>query len=500
MKKQLPRDRIKNFNEVAMGMSIEEAVKEASRCLFCKIPKCSQNCPVEIDIPRFINAIKDKKFGEAINIIKEKNNLPGVCGRVCPQENQCEGACVLSAKKSPINIGALERFAADWELRNEGRGTTDEGRGTTDEGRGTMDEGRLSAEALAKAEGTKAMDDGRRTKDEKVAVIGSGPAGLTCAGDLARMGYQVTVFEALHTAGGVLVYGIPEFRLPKEIVHKEVEYLKSLGVEIKTNFIVGKTLVLQELKDEGYKAFFIGTGAGLPSFMNIPGENLNRVYSSNELLTRVNLMKAYLFPEYDTPINIGKRVAVIGGGNTAMDSARVSLRLGAEKVYIVYRRSIKEMPARCEEVENAKEEAVEFHMLTLPTKILGDEKGFVKGMECIRMELGEADSSGRRRPVSVKGSEFIMDVDTVVVGIGQSPNPVFLKATPELKVDDWDKIIIDPQTQATNIKAVYAGGDATAGDDTVIAAMGAGKRAAKAIDRYLSNCHPELTEGDRMSS
>lgn len=452
MKKQNPKERIKNFNEVAMGMSEEDVLKEAARCLFCKKPKCSANCPVEIDIPGFIKAIKDKDFSGAIKIIKEKNNLPGVCGRVCPQENQCEGACVLNAKKAPINIGALERFAADWELRNEGRET---------------------------------RDDGRRTRDEKVAVIGSGPAGLTCAGDLARMGYQVTVFEALHTAGGVLVYGIPEFRLPKEIVKKEVEYLESLGVEIKTNFIVGKTAAMQELRAEGYKAFFIGTGAGLPSFMNIPGENLNRVYSSNEILTRVNLMKAYLFPKYDTPINIGKKVAVIGGGNTAMDSARVCVRLGAEKVYIVYRRTEIEMPARKEEVENAKEEGIEFMMLTLPKRILGDEKGFVKGMECIKMELGEPDASGRRRPVPVSGSEFLLDVDTVVVAIGQSPNPVFLKATPELKVDKWGKIIIDPLTQATNLPGVYAGGDATDGDDTVIAAMGAGKRAAKAIDKYL---------------
>jgi glutamate synthase (NADPH/NADH) small chain len=451
--KQNPKERIRNFYEVALGLSEEEALKEASRCLFCKKAKCSMSCPVEIDIPRFINAVKSGKFDEAIRIIKEKNNLPGVCGRVCPQEDQCEGACILNSKNAPINIGGLERFAADWELKNKLSAVSCQ----------------LSAE-----------------KQIKVAVIGSGPAGLTCAGDLARMGYKVTVFEALHTAGGVMVYGIPEFRLPKEIVKKEVEYLESSGIEIKTNFIVGKTSLLKDIFEEGYKAVFIGTGAGLPGFMNIQGENLNRVYSSNELLTRVNLMKAYLFPEYDTPVNIGKKVAVIGGGNTAMDSARVSVRIGAEKVYIVYRRTENEMPARIEEIENAKEEGVEFHTLTLPTKILGDKNGFVNGMECIKMQLGESDDSGRKRPVAVKGSEFTMDVDTVIVAIGQNPNPVFLKATPELKVDKWSKIIIDTRTQATNIKGVYAGGDATEGDDTVIAAMGAGKRAAKAIHNELS--------------
>ncbi len=453
MNKQSPEQRIRNFKEVAFGLSEEEALKEASRCLLCKKAKCSMNCPVEIDIPAFIDALKKKEYDRAIKIIKEKNNFPGVCGRVCPQENQCEGACVLNAKKAPINIGSLERFAADYELKNK-----------------------PSAFSIQHS----------AAKQVKAAIIGSGPAGLTCAGDLARMGYQVTVFEALHTAGGVLIYGIPEFRLPKEIVKKEVEYLVSLGVEVKTNFIVGKTSLLKDIFEQGYKAVFVGTGAGLPSFMNIPGENLNRVYSSNELLTRVNLMKAYLFPEYDTPINIGKKAAVIGGGNTAMDSARVSLRLGAQKVYIVYRRTENEMPARKEEIENAKEEGIEFHVLTLPKKISGDDKEFVNGMECIKMELGEPDDSGRRRPVAIKGSEFTMDVDTVIVAIGQSPNPVFLKATPELKLDKWDKIIIDPATQATSIKGVYAGGDATEGDDTVIAAMGAGKRAAKAMHNQLS--------------
>jgi len=459
MKKQDPGQRVKNFNEVALGMSEGEAVKEAMRCLFCKKAKCSANCPVEIDIPRFINAIKNKDFAGAIKIIKEKNNLPGVCGRVCPQEDQCEAVCILNAKGKAINIGALERFAADWELNHESR-------------------------IIPRLRSGQAIHESRTT-GVRVAIIGSGPAGLTCAGDLARMGCSVTIFEALHTAGGVLVYGIPEFRLPKEIVKKEVEYLKSLGVEIKVNFIVGRASTLKELFSEGFKAVFIGTGAGLPSFMKIPGENLNRVYSSNELLTRANLMKAYLFPEYDTPINIGRRVAVIGGGNTAMDSARVSLRLGAKKVSIVYRRSEKEMPARMEEIENAKEEGIEFRTLTLPKKILGDDRGFVKAMECIKMELGEPDDSGRRRPVPIQGSEFTMDVDTVVVAIGQSPNPVFLKATPELKVDNGNKIMVAPKTQATNIKGVYAGGDAAYGD-TVIAAMGAGKRAAKAMHAYLN--------------
>ncbi len=463
MKKQDPEQRAKNFNEVALGMSEGEAVKEAMRCLFCKNAKCSANCPVEIDIPRFINAIKNKDFAGAIKIIKEKNSLPGVCGRVCPQEDQCEKACVLNEKGEAINIGALERFAADWELSSD-------------------------SQFIPRLRSGQAIHDSR-TKGAKVAVIGSGPAGLTCAGDLAKLGYSVTIFEALHTAGGVLVYGIPEFRMPKEIVKKEVGYLKSLGVEIKANFIVGKASTLKELFSEGFKTVFIGTGAGLPSFMKIPGENLNRVYSSNELLTRANLMKAYLFPEYDTPINIGRKVVVIGGGNTAMDSARVSLRLGAKKVSIVYRRSEKEMPARMEEIENAKEEGIEFHTLTLPKKILGDDKGFVEAMECIKMELGEPDDSGRRRPVPIQGSEFTMDVDTVVVAIGQSPNPVFLKATPGLKVDKRNKIVVDPKTQVTNIKGVYAGGDATYGDDTVIAAMGAGKRAAKAMHKYLS-LHP----------
>ncbi len=361
----------------------------------------------------------------------------------------------------------MERFAADWELKNRPQ-TTDHTSVPSTQISGTSVRGRP------------------QTKKAMIAVIGSGPAGLTCAGDLAKMGYRVTIFESLHLPGGVLVYGIPEFRLPKKIVSDEIDYLKNLGVDIKTNYVIGKILTLNEIFNDGFLAAFIGTGAGLPQFMGIEGENFNRVYSANEFLTRVNLMKAYLFPKYDTPINIGKRVAVVGGGNTAMDATRVAIRLGAAKVFIVYRRSEAEMPARREEVENAKEEGIEFLMLTAPKRILGDTDGYVKGMECLEMRLGEPDSSGRRRPLPIEGSEFVMDVDTVIVAIGQSPNPLFINATPGLKVDAYNRIFVDPVTQETNLKGVYAGGDATPGDDTVIAAMGAGKRAARAMDRYLN--------------
>ncbi|RKY29936.1 MAG: glutamate synthase (NADPH), homotetrameric [Candidatus Omnitrophota bacterium] len=443
-------ERIKNFLEVALGFSKEQAEKEAARCLQCKNPPCVKGCPVGIDIPGFIKLIKEGKRREALEKIKEKNNLAAVCGRVCPQEDQCEVACILNKKGIPINIGALERYAADYELEHR------------------------TPQAAARAR-----------KSTKVAVVGSGPAGLTCAADLAKMGYSVTLFESLHIPGGVLVYGIPEFRLPKQIVSNEVQYIKSLGVEVKTNSLIGVTLTIEDLFKDGYKAVFVATGAGLPGFLGIPGESLNRVYSANEFLTRVNLMKAYKFPEYATPINIGKDVAVIGGGNVALDCARVSLRLGS-KVTLVYRRSEKEMPGRFEEIEHAKEEGVIFKFLTQPVKILGDEKGFVKGLGCIKMELGEPDDSGRRRPVPVKDSNFFFDVDTVIVAVGQSPNPLLPKATANLKTGKKGTIEVD-ENFMTSIPGVFAGGDIITGADTVISAMGAGKKAATSIQNYLGD-------------
>lgn len=446
------KERIKNFSSVALGYSEEQAVLEAKRCIRCKKPACIEGCPVEVDIPGFIKKIAEKNFAEAIKILKDKNNLPAICGRVCPQETQCEIKCVLARKGEPVAVGRLERFAADWE----------------------MAENRKSEVGSRKPE-----------KSEKIAVAGSGPAGLTCAADLAKMGYEVTIFESLHETGGVLMYGIPEFRLPKKVVKTEIDYVKSLGVNIKTNFLVGKTKTVQELFDEGYKAIFVGTGAGLPQFLGIPGENLNRIYSANEFLTRANLMKAYKFPEYDTPIDIGKRVAVIGAGNVAMDAARVSLRLGADEVIIVYRRTEKEMPARLEEIENAKEEGVKLHLLTAPTKFIGDENNNVMEMECLKMELGEPDASGRRRPVPLKNSEFKFDVDTVVMAIGQSPNPLLPKTISGLQVGKHGNIITDEKTGATSIPAIFAGGDIATGASTVIEAMGAGKRAARAIDEYI---------------
>lgn len=474
IKQQLPKERIKNFFEVAFGFSKIQAQKEAARCLQCKNPLCVKGCPVEIDIPAFINLIKEGKQKEALEKIKEKNNLPAVCGRVCPQEDQCEAACILNKKKIPINIGALERYAAD-------------------------------------AQGTQSPVASRQSP-VKVAVVGSGPAGLTCAADLAKMGYQVTLFESLHIPGGVLSYGIPEFRLPKKIVHSEVEYIKSLGVEIKTDILIGNTYSLDDLFADGFKAVFIATGAGLPQFLGILGENLAGVYSANEFLTRVNLMKAYKFPEYATPINIGERVAVIGGGNVALDSARVALRLG-KKVFLVYRRTEKEMPGRREEIENAKEEGTKFKLLTQPIKILSDEKGFVKALECIKMKLGAQDESGRRRPVALKDSNFTLDVDTVIIAIGQNPNPLLPKVSPQLKINlrlPRDKVDTEPSSSLplrarissgerinpegtikvdknfmTSLKGVFAGGDIISGADTVIAAMGAGKRAAQAINKYI---------------
>lgn len=449
IKEQDPKKRIKNFNEVALGYSLEDALKEASRCLQCKDSPCVSGCPVNIEISAFIKLIKEAKFGEAIKKIKEKNNLPAICGRVCPQENQCEKFCVMGKKFEPVGIGRLERFAADWEIKN-------------------------------------GIKHPKKTKPigKKVAVVGSGPAGLTCAGDLAKLGYEVTIFESLHKPGGVLVYGIPEYRLPKKIVEIEIDYIKKLGAEVKTDFVIGKILSIEELLEK-YDAIFIGTGAGLPRFLNIPGENLNGVYSANEFLTRVNLMKAYLFPEYDTPVKKGKRVAVIGGGNTAMDSARTALRVGADKVYIVYRRSEKEMPARNEEIEHAKEEGIKFMFLANPTEIIGDENSWVKGMECIKMKLGEPDESGRRRPIPIPGSEFPLDVDMVIIGCGQSPNPLVPEATKGLKTAKWGNIIVD-ENGRTSLKKVWAGGDIASGGATVIAAMGEGKKAAADIHKFLS--------------
>ncbi|MFC1632130.1 NADPH-dependent glutamate synthase [Candidatus Omnitrophota bacterium] len=454
MPKQDPQLRIKNFTPVALGLTSQQAVAEAKRCLQCQKPACVRGCPVEIDIPAFIGLIAQQQFIQACAKIQEKNNLPAICGRVCPQETQCEQLCILEKKGQSIAIGSLERFAADQQLQQ-------------------------SAARKHKAD--------LKRQQIKIAVVGSGPAGLTCAGDLAKMGYQLSIFESLHKPGGVLAYGIPEFRLPKDVLTVEVDYIKKLGAKIQTNILVGKTISIDELFAQGHQAIFIAVGAGLPRFLGVPGENLNRVYSANEFLTRVNLMKAYLFPEYATPINIGEKIAVIGGGNVAFDAARSALRLGAKNVFIVYRRTEKEMPARDEEVENAKEEGIVFHLLTLPTKIIGDGQGYVRGMECLRMRLGESDASGRARPVPIEGSEFILDVDTVIVAIGQKPNPLLVKHTPGLKTDKSGIIAADQSTQATSLKGVYAGGDITTGAATVISAMGAGKRAAVAIDKFLNS-------------
>ena len=449
MKKQTAAKRIKNFNEVALGLTESEAVKEAARCLNCKKALCIAGCPVEIDIPRFITLIKSKKFGEAAEKIKEKNSLPAICGRVCPQEDQCEKACILTKKQKGIKIGYLERFAADWEMSHPKRpGKT------------------------------------KKQNGKKIAVVGSGPAGLTCAADLAKMGYKVTIFESLHKTGGVLVYGIPEFRLPKKIVDIEVDYIKSLGVEINLNMVIGKSATMDDLKKEGFEAAFIGTGAGLPYFLGIKGENLVGVYSANEFLTRTNLMKAYLFPEYDTPIKLNGTVTVIGGGNVAMYSARCAKRLGAKEVICVYRRSEKEMPARIEEIENAKEEAIKFEFLTNPIEITGDDKAQVKEMTCIRNKLGEPDQSGRRRPVPIKGSEFTLETGTVVCAIGQGPNPLLLSTVPGLNLTKRGYIETKPDTE-TSLPGIFAGGDISGGKATVIKAMGAGKAAARSIDGYL---------------
>lgn len=454
MPEQDPQIRNQNFSEVSLGYDEALAKSEAQRCLQCKNKPCTQGCPVNVRIPEFIGLVVDGKYEEAYGVIKDTNSLPAVCGRVCPQESQCEQFCVRGKKGESVGIGRLERFVADWHMAN-------------------------GEDALCEV----------NKSSGKVAVIGSGPSGLTCAGDLAKIGYDVTVFEAFHTPGGVLMYGIPEFRLPKELVLKEIETVKRLGVKIETNMVIGRVLSLDELMDDGYEAIFVGSGAGLPSFMNIPGENLNGVYSANEFLTRVNLMKAYKYPESDTPVKVGKNVAVIGGGNVAMDAARCAKRLGAENVYIIYRRSEVELPARLEEVHHAKEEGIQLKLLTNPSRVIGTEKGWVGGIECLTMELGEPDASGRRRPVEMKGSEHTIDVDIIIVAIGTSPNPLIKMTTPGLKVQKWGGIIIDEDTGATSRECVYAGGDAVTGSATVILAMGAGKKAAAAIDEFIKNKH-----------
>ena len=451
VREQDAKVRATNFEEVCLGYNQEEAMIEAERCINCKNAKCIQGCPVAIDIPGFIQKVKTGEIAEAYQVISESSALPAVCGRVCPQESQCEGKCIRGIKGEPVSIGKLERFVADWATGNH-----------------------------IKPEGAK------EKTGKKIAVIGSGPAGLTCAGDLAKMGYEVTIFEALHEPGGVLVYGIPEFRLPKQdVVAKEIENVKSLGVEIETNVVIGKSITIDQLIDEeGFSAVFIGSGAGLPKFMGIPGENANGVFSANEYLTRSNLMKAF-DKNSNTPIMIGKKVAVVGGGNVAMDAARTALRLGAE-VHIVYRRSEEELPARVEEVHHAKEEGIIFDLLTNPTEILTDENGWVTGMKCVRMELGEPDESGRRRPVTMPDSEFVIELDTVIMSLGTSPNPLISATTEGLEVNKWQCIVADEANGKTTKEGVYAGGDAVTGAATVILAMGAGKAAAKGIDEFLS--------------
>ncbi|MBU4204059.1 MAG: NADPH-dependent glutamate synthase [Acidobacteria bacterium] len=453
MPERPPDVRNKDFVEVNRGLDIKAAQKEAQRCWDCANPHCVLGCPVGIDIPSFIKLIEKGDFEASARKLKETNSLPAICGRVCPQESQCEEKCNLfKASGVSVAIGNLERFAADYE----------------------REKGKVKYPKIPPSTG------------HKVAVVGAGPSGLTVAGDLIKLGHKVTIFEALHVAGGVLSYGIPEFRLPNETLLAEVDYLCKLGVELKTNFVVGLTASLDDLRAQGYEAFYIGSGAGLPGFMRIPGENLNGIYSANEYLTRVNLMKAYDFPNYDTPVFLGKRVAVMGGGNVALDSVRTAKRLGADMAAIVYRRAHEQMPARIEEIHHAEEEGIEFHLLTVPTRFIGDEKDRVKAMECLRMELGEPDSSGRRRPVPIKGSEFTMEVDMAVVAIGQSPNPLIPQTTPGLEVGKWGNIEVDWNTMATSIEGVYAGGDIIRGGATVILAMGDGRIAANEIHKYLN--------------
>lgn len=451
MPMQDPKVRGRNFNQVALGYSHEQALAEANRCIQCKKPTCRQGCPVMVRIPEFIKALREDEMLAAAEILKSMNNLPAICGRVCPQETQCEAVCVLAKKGAPVAIGRLERYVADWEREH----------GVT-------------------------TPSAPKSSRKKVAVVGSGPAGLTAAADLARFGHKVTMYEALHVAGGVLMYGIPEFRLPKAVVQAEVDYVRRLGVDIRPNTVIGKLVTVDEILAEGYQAVFLGTGAGLPQFQGIPGENYNGVYSANEFLTRVNLMKAYLFPEYDTPIKVGKHVCVVGGGNVAMDSARCALRLGAETVTIVYRRSEAELPARREEVENAREEGIRFQLLTNPTRVLADSKGWVTGLECVEMELGEPDASGRRRPIAKPGTEFVIDCDVVVIAIGTTPNPLVPRTTRGLETTRHGTVVVkDEATGRTTKDRVWAGGDVVTGAATVISAMGAGKRAAADMDAFL---------------
>lgn len=451
MPEQDPNVRNKNFSEVALGYTAEMAMEEATRCLNCKNKPCVGGCPVNVPIPEFIEKVAAGDFEGAYEVITSENALPAICGRVCPQENQCEGKCVRGIKGEPVGIGRMERFVADYHMAH-----------------------------------AKPVEADIEKNGHKVAVVGSGPAGLTCAGELIKKGYDVTIFEVLHKAGGVLSYGIPEFRLPKDLVAKEIKSVEDLGVKIDTNVIVGRSITIDELMEDGYEAVFVGSGAGLPRFLNIPGENLLGVYSANEFLTRVNLMKGYKFPEAPTPVKVGRRVAVVGAGNVAMDAARTAKRLGAEEVYIVYRRSEEEAPARLEELHHAKEEGIIFRFLNNPAAILGDENGWVKGMEVVKQQLGEPDASGRRRPEPIEGSNYVMDVETVIIAIGQSPNPLIRQTTPGLDCQKWGGIIVNEETMESSKENVYAGGDTVTGAATVILAMGAGKRAAAAIDEKLS--------------
>jgi glutamate synthase (NADPH/NADH) small chain len=460
MPHQPAEERVQNFTEVALGYTQDNALEEAGRCLQCKARPCVKGCPVNIDIPEFVKMVAEGRFSEAASLVKKANSLPAICGRVCPQEEQCEQVCVLNKLGQPVAIGRLERFVADYQAANS-NGKSSQG----------------------------AVPPPTDVSQYSVAVVGSGPAGLTVAGELAKMGYSVTIFEALHKPGGVLRYGIPEFRLPRDILDREIDFVKSLGVRLLTNIVIGKTITIDQLLENGFEAVFVGSGAGAPAMMNIPGENLNGVLSANEFLTRVNLMRANRFPEYATPVRVPTKAAVIGAGNVAMDAARTSLRIGAKEVSIVYRRSRTEMPARAEEIENAIEEGVQLHLLTNPTRFIGNERGWLTGMECIQMELGEPDSSGRRRPIPVRDSEFVLEVDTAIVAIGQTPNPLIRMTTPGLKTQSWGGIITDPATGATSVPGVYSGGDAVTGAATVITAMGAGKAAAEGIDKYIREKH-----------